>query len=81
MAFRVVAPLIAVRVDGAQGGEVYLRQGRVLPASVSREESKRLLAVGLIEEFTPEKPAEAEEPAAGSKPAGGSKPAATSSGK
>lgn len=45
----VKAALIVVQVEGAQGGEAYLRRGRVVPSSVKADEIKRLLALGLIE--------------------------------
>ena len=47
--YRVKATLIVAKVPGAQGNEVYLRSGRVLPASVTATEVKRLLGLGLIE--------------------------------
>ena len=46
---RVTATMIVVMVPGAQGGEVYLRSGRFLPATVDSKEVKRLLTLGLIE--------------------------------
>ncbi|PFG19869.1 hypothetical protein [Serinibacter salmoneus] len=46
----VKAPQIVVKVEGAQGGEVYLRKGRVLPATVKPEEVKRLASLGLVVE-------------------------------
>lgn len=53
-AYQAKATMLVVRVPGAQGGEVYLRQGRKLPASVEGSEIKRLLARGLIEEAADE---------------------------
>ncbi|WP_336642797.1 hypothetical protein [Microbacterium sp. MMO-113] len=53
-AHRVTATMIVAKVPGAQGGEVYLRQGRVLPASVTADEIKRLSTLGLIEKFEPD---------------------------
>lgn len=50
-AHRVTATMIVAKVPGAQGGEVYLRKGRVLPESVEDKEIKRLTALGLIEKF------------------------------
>ena len=47
--YRVTATMIVAKVPGAQGGEVYLRKGRMLPAAVTADEVKRLLALGLIE--------------------------------
>jgi hypothetical protein len=51
--YRVAATMIVVRVPGAQGGEVYFNRGRTLPDTVPSGEVKRLLALGLIEKFTP----------------------------
>lgn len=48
--YGVTAVMIVAKVPGAQGGEVYLRRGRVLPDSVTRAEVKRLLDLDLIEE-------------------------------
>lgn len=53
-AHRVTATMIVAKVPGAQGGEVYLRQGRVLPESVTADEIKRLTTLGLIEKFEPD---------------------------
>lgn len=50
-AHRVTATMIVAKVPGAQGGEVYLRKGRILPTSVEEKEIKRLTALGLIEKF------------------------------
>lgn len=50
-AHRVTATMIVAKVPGAQGGEVYLRKGRILPTSVEDKEIKRLTALGLIEKF------------------------------
>lgn len=50
-AHRVTATMIVAKVPGAQGGEVYLRKGRTLPASVEEKEIKRLTTLGLIEKF------------------------------
>lgn len=50
-AHRVTATMIVAKVPGAQGGEVYLRKGRTLPASVDADEIKRLAALGLVERF------------------------------
>lgn len=50
-AHRVAATMIVVKVPGAQGGEVYLRRGRVLPESVEGDEVKRLVGLGLVEKF------------------------------
>jgi len=52
--FAVLPPMIVVRVPGAQGGETYMRAGRVLPDSVSAPERKRLLRLGLIAEVPDE---------------------------
>lgn len=41
--------MIVARVPGAQGGETYLRKGQYLPASVTSDETGRLLALGLVE--------------------------------
>ncbi|CAN7241602.1 hypothetical protein LJR045_000981 [Microbacterium sp. LjRoot45] len=53
---RVKATMIVAKVPGAQGGEVYLRQGAVLPESVTNDEIKRLSTLGLIERFTVDEP-------------------------
>lgn len=50
-AHRVTATMIVVKVPGAQGGEVYLRKGRRLPASVDSDEIKRLTGLGLVEKY------------------------------
>lgn len=50
-AHRVTATMIVAKVPGAQGGEVYLRKGRTLPASVDADEIKRLTTLGLVEKF------------------------------
>lgn len=47
--FRVIATMLVAKVPGAQGGETYLRRGRLLPDSVPTEEAKRLLELGLVE--------------------------------
>ena len=57
---------IVAKVPGAQGGEVYLRQGRVLPESVTNDEIKRLTALGLVEKFTVEETTDADAAGAGS---------------
>lgn len=41
--------MIVARVPGAQGGEVYLNRGQLLPATVENDEIKRLTALGLVE--------------------------------
>jgi len=53
-AYQAKATMLVVRVPGAQGGEVYLRKGRKLPAAVEGSEIKRLLGRGLIEEAAEE---------------------------
>ncbi|MCT1363962.1 hypothetical protein [Microbacterium sp. p3-SID131] len=50
-AHRVAATMIVAKVPGAQGGEVYLRKGRILPSAVEASEIKRLTGLGLIEKF------------------------------
>lgn len=50
--YQATATMLVVRVPGAQGGEVYLRRGRLLPATVAADEIKRLLSLGLIGEAT-----------------------------
>ena len=50
-AHRVAATMIVAKIPGAQGGEVYLRKGRVLPSTVEAAEIKRLSGLGLIEKF------------------------------
>jgi hypothetical protein len=67
--FKVKAPLIVVKVPGAQGGEVYLRRGRTLPESVESTEVKRLADLDLIEESEDPKDAGADEKAAADKAA------------
>lgn len=51
---RVTATMIVAKVPGAQGGEAYLRRGRLLPESVTAKEVKRLKELGLIETVTVE---------------------------
>lgn len=67
--YQAKATMLVVRVPGAQGGEVYLRKGRKLPASVEGTEIKRLLGRGLIEEAPDE--ATAENPPTGGNQGGG----------
>ncbi|WZH36244.1 MAG: hypothetical protein PIR02_15970 [Microbacterium enclense] len=45
----VTAARIVARIPGAQGGEAYLRKGRLLPASIEDAEIARLLELELIE--------------------------------
>lgn len=52
--FAVLPPMIVVRVPGAQGGETYMRAGRILPESVTPQEKGRLLGLGLIAEVPDE---------------------------
>lgn len=46
--YQVTATMIVAKVPGAQGGEVYLRRGRILPDSVEAAEVKRLIGLGLV---------------------------------
>lgn len=46
--YEVAAALVVVKVPGAQGGEVYLRRGQLLPVTVVAAEIKRLLGRDLI---------------------------------
>lgn len=46
---KVIATMIVARVPGAQGGEVYLTRGQLLPATVDSDEVKRLTGLGLVE--------------------------------
>lgn len=46
--YEVTADLIVVQVQGAQGGEVYLRRGAILPSTVSAREGKRLHDLELV---------------------------------
>lgn len=59
--YRVAATMIVVRVPGAQGGEVYLNRGALLPLTVEADEIKRLVALGVVAKV--EAKAEAAEPA------------------
>lgn len=45
----VTATMIVAKIPGAQGGETYLRKGRLLPATVDDAEVDRLTELGLIE--------------------------------
>lgn len=47
--YRVTATMVVVKIAGAQGGETYLRRGRVLPSTVAAAEVKRLVDRGLVE--------------------------------
>ncbi len=47
--YRVTAGQIVAKVRGAQGGEAYFKQGRLLPAITEDKEAKRLLKLGLVE--------------------------------
>lgn len=46
--YEVTAVKIVAKVPGADGGEVYLSRGQLLPATVEAAEAKRLLALGLV---------------------------------
>jgi hypothetical protein len=75
--YRVKATMIVAKVPGAQGGEVYLRAGRLVPDTVTAAETKRLAGLGLIEVVkdapapaaTSTEPTEAEKKAAADKAA------------
>lgn len=45
----VTAAQIVAKLPGSMGGEVYLRRGQLLPASVTKTERERLLERGLVE--------------------------------
>ncbi len=47
--YRVTAGQIVVKVRGAQGGEAYFKQGRLLPSITEKKEAERLLKLGLVE--------------------------------
>lgn len=53
----VAATMVVVKVPGAQGGEVYLRKGQLLPATVEASERKRLTGLGLVTEVKAAAPA------------------------
>ncbi len=68
--YRVTAAMIVVRIPGAQGGEAYLKRGRLLPPSTESKECKRLLELGLIEKVTVAAPDTSKEPDATGIPEG-----------